>query len=139
MQLSHGQRARNSSKPTNQSWSNQLLLIILGSCDQGFDLKSEVVQTLRGQTVKTGIQLQIVIIFWHFLMRAGLQPAPLPVWHDQCKCAQYKTSTSNDSEMKVWTKSECCFCLISVARKATRTPPVNNEFDVKEFRTGHGR
>ena len=32
---------------------------------------------------------------------------------------------SNDSEMKVLTSSKCCFCLISVARKVTSTPPVN--------------
>ena len=51
------------------------------------------------------------------------------MWHDQCKWAQYNTSTSNDNVMKVLTKSECCFCLISVAK----------EFDVPEFRTGHGR
>ena len=64
VQLSPGQRARNSTEPTNQSWSNQLLLIILGSCNQGFDLKSVVVQTLGGQTVETRTQLEIVII-WH--------------------------------------------------------------------------
>ena len=64
--LSLGQRARNS-KPTSQSRSNQRLLI-LGSCDQGFDFRSVVVQTLRGQTVETGIQVKIVIILWHFLM-----------------------------------------------------------------------
>ena len=40
--------------------------IILGSCNHGFDLKSVVVQTPRGQTVETRIQLEIVIIFWHF-------------------------------------------------------------------------
>ena len=61
-----GQRAKNSTEPTNQSWSNQLLLIILGTCNQGFDLISAVVQTLRGQTVETRIQLEIVIMFWHF-------------------------------------------------------------------------
>ena len=63
VQPSPGQRTGNSTKPTNQSWSNQLLLITLESCDQGFDLRSVVVQTLRGQTVETGIQLKIVIIF----------------------------------------------------------------------------
>ena len=65
VQFSPGQRARNSTEPTNQSWSNQLLLIVLGSCNQGFDLKSVVVQTLRRQTVETGIQLEFVIIFRH--------------------------------------------------------------------------
>ena len=74
VQLSLGQLARNSTEPTNQSWSNQLLLIILGSCNQGFDLKSVVVQTL-----------------------CGLQRAPLPVWHDQCNWAQYNTSKLNDN------------------------------------------
>ena len=42
--------------------------MILGSCNQGFDLKSVVVQTLRGQTVETGIQLELVIIFWDFVV-----------------------------------------------------------------------
>ena len=37
-------------QPTDQSCSNQHLLIILGSCSQGFDLKSVAVQTLKGQT-----------------------------------------------------------------------------------------
>ena len=46
--------ARNSTEPTNQSWSNQLLLVILGSCDQGFDFKRVVVQALRGQPIETG-------------------------------------------------------------------------------------
>ena len=96
----------------NQSWSNQLRLIILGSCDQGFNLKSTVIQTLRGQTVETGIPQKIVIIFWHFLMRTRLQSAPLPVWHDHCNWARYNTSISNDSEMKVLTKSKCGFCVI---------------------------
>ena len=32
---------------------------------------------------------------------------------------------SNDNEMKVLTKSKCCFCVISVARKVPSTPPVN--------------
>ena len=36
-------------------------LIILGSRNQGFDLRSVVFQTLGGQTVKTKIQLEIVI------------------------------------------------------------------------------
>ena len=37
----------------------------LDPCNQGFDLKSGVVQTLRGQTIETGIQLELVIIFCH--------------------------------------------------------------------------
>ena len=55
------------SRRTNRG-PNQPLLIILGSCDEGFDLKRKVVQTLRGQTVETGIHLEIVNIFCHFLM-----------------------------------------------------------------------
>ena len=42
------------------------LLIILGSSNQGFDLKSVVFQTLGGQTVETRIQLEIVTNFRHF-------------------------------------------------------------------------
>ena len=38
-------------------------------------------------------------------------------------------------EMKVLTESRCCFCLISVARKVTS----QQELDVLESRTGHGR
>ena len=49
-----------------------------------------------------------------------------PMWHDQCNCAQYNSSISNDTEMKVLTKSECCFCLISVAKViSTRRFPTN--------------
>ena len=45
--------------------------------------------------------------------------------------AQYNTSISNDIVMKVLTKSECCFCLISVARKVT--PPVNKRSTFQSF------
>ena len=61
----------------------------------------------------------------------------MKLWHDHCNRARYNTSISNDSEINVLTKSEYCFCLISVARKVTSTPP--QEFDVPESRTCHGR
>ena len=102
-------RHRTPTSRRNQSWSNQLLLIILGSCDQGFDLKRVVVQALRGQTVETRIQLIIVIIFLAFL---GVN------WTATCSAARVarsvqldsiQTSISEDSEMKILTKSECCF------------------------------
>ena len=66
MQFSPGQSTRSSTEPTNQSRSNQLFFVILGSSNQGFDLKSVVFRTLGGQTVETRIQLEIVINFRHF-------------------------------------------------------------------------
>ena len=55
------------------------------------------------------------------------------VRHEQCNWAQYNTSISNDNVMKVLTKSEGCFCLISVTRKVTRTPPVNKSSTFQSF------
>ena len=54
-------------------------------------------------------------------------------WPNRCNWAQYKISMSNDSEIKVLTKSECCLCLISVARKVTSTPPVNRSSTLQSF------
>ena len=46
---------------------------------------------------------------------------------------QYNTSVSNANVMKASTKSECFFCLISVARKATRTPLVTRSSTFQSF------
>ena len=53
--------------------------------------------------------------------------------------AHCNTSISNGNVVKVLTKSECCVCLISVARKVTRTPPVNKSSTFQSFGPGHGR
>ena len=53
VQFSPGQCARNSTEPTNQ-WSNQLLLIVLGSCNQGFDLKVQSSRLSEGKPLKQG-------------------------------------------------------------------------------------
>ena len=65
MQFSPGQSARNSTTPTNQPWSNQLLLVIFASCCQGFDLKYVVIEAFRRKTIETWIHLNIHSILWH--------------------------------------------------------------------------
>ena len=61
-------------------------------------------------------------------MHRGTDVGLLPLF---CLCqasqikSQFSTSISDDSEMTILTKSECCFCLFSVAKKVTNTPPVN--------------
>ena len=118
---SSGQRARNSTEPTNQSWSNQLPLIIFGFYNQCFDFK-------RVKTDTTGNRHQLS-----------------PFWCEpdcnllRCQCCnisaiRLNTNTSIvgwysliilwEMEMENLTNSECCCCLISVARNVTGTLPL---------------
>ena len=53
-----GQSARDFTKPPNQPCSNQLLLVIFGSCYQRFDFTFVVVKIFRGQTMEIGVKLK---------------------------------------------------------------------------------
>ena len=88
------------------SWS-----VILGSCSRD--------ATVRSWLERIKVDLHVVESGWCLANR--------------CNWAQYKNSMSNDSEIKVLTKSECCLCLISVARKVTSTPPVNRSSTLQSF------
>ena len=73
-------------------------------------------------------------------MWTGLQPAPLPVWHDQHNWAQENTSISNDNVIKTLDQVGMLF-LSDLSRQECRTYTTTSqqEFDVRDSPTGHGQ
>ena len=124
--------------PTRQELhrADEPIVVQTASSHHPWDLKSEVVQTLRGQTVETRIQLEIVIIFRHLdVNRTATCSATSVARSVQLGSIQYRMVHVVESLDQVG-----MLFLSDLSRQecSTHTTTSQQEFDDPDSPTGHG-